>query len=170
MIRFLFTSLVVILANTVLAQAGYLEANPVKRLELNSWKAVYAGNTQMDGMEVVAVLEKTESTLTLPSPIVANLQTLVPLQPMVQKNFRLSLVAQDQPNIKVSFPLQARTITMDGRPTLAYFSTPRLGDQFEFALISRPDNTLQVQYRRAAGENTETGEFSLSQIPQLFGK
>lgn len=170
MLKVFFTSLILILSSTVMAQAAPLQGGLFKKLETNNWTALYAGTTELDGLAVLAALENTEDSFNIQSPMVLAGESFVPFTPMKQMSFRLSLVVQDQPSIKVSFPLQARTLNIDGYATVAYQSVPRLGDQFEFLVSPRKDGTLLVQYRRLSAENSSLGEFALSPIPQLMGK
>lgn len=168
MSRLLFTCLTFILANTVIAQAATLENNGTSvQLQRGNWSAIYIGTTQLDGVDLIAALEKSEQEFSIPNHMAARIQTLVPLSPVKRASFRLSLVAKNQANLRVSFPLQSRSVVMNGQPIVGYFSETRPGDQFEFAVIPRTDGTLSVQYRRAADENA-SGEFALSPLPQLF--
>lgn len=163
MSRMIFTCLALILANTVMAQAQVLASPSFIRLEPSNWKAIYAGTTELDGVALIAALEKSEQEVTLPVPMV----TLMPLAPVTKKSFRLSLVAQNQANLRVSFPLRAQTVMLNGQPTLTYVSEVRPNDQFQFALVPGAEGSLVVQYRRIADENS-VGEFALAPLPQLF--
>ncbi|MGZ3693124.1 MAG: hypothetical protein ACXWQO_02815 [Bdellovibrionota bacterium] len=170
MSRILLTCLALILANNVIAQADFLDNGGLSpRIQTGTWTPLYAGTTELDGIKVLAVLEKSEREITIPNFMASSLQTLVPLSPTQQKTFRLSLVAIEQSTLKVSFPLQTRTGTVEGRPAVSYFSQSRPGDQFEFSLVPRTDGTLNVQYHRTAEQAAEaTGEFGLEPLPQLF--
>jgi hypothetical protein len=168
MSRLLFTCLTLILTNTVIAQADFVDNGGLSaRIQTGSWTALFAGTTELDGMPVLAALEKLDHELTIPNFIIDRTQTLVPLAPAKQPSFRLMLVATNQSNIRVSFPLQLRTVIMNGNPAQSYISESRPGDQFEFAVIPRADGTMLVRYRRATNE-TANGEFALNPLPQLF--
>lgn len=169
MAQSLLISFVFILTNTVIAQAGNLELGSVARkIHTSAWTATHAGTTELDGMPVVAALEQSDTKLNIPNFMVA-FDSEVPLAAPKPGKYRLTLVAQNQPEIQVSFPLLPRPVVSNGETALTFQSEARLGDQFEFAIVPRSDGTLLVKYRRANDENS-TGEFVLSPLPQLFRK
>lgn len=162
--------LLFILTNSVMAQAA---VNPsdlgIARLNFSDWQATHAGPTELDGLQVLAALEKVENKIEVPAFLAEGMNTLVPLAPATKKEYRLVIVAVENPALRASYPLESRTLNVDGMNRFALVS-PQDAAEFQFQVIALEDGSLQVSYVRDVGQSVEQGEFQLAPMAQVLQK
>ena len=168
MIRFF--CLLFILTNSVMAQAAVSPSDlGIARVEFSQWQATHAGPTELDGLPVLAALEKVENKIEVPAFLAENMNTLVPLAPATKKEYRLVIVAVENPALRASYPLESATLNVDGVNRFALVS-PQANSEFQFQVIALEDGTLHVSYTRAVGQELEQGEFQLAPMAQVLQK
>lgn len=160
--------LLFILTNSVMAQAA---VNPsdlgIARVDFSQWQATHAGPTELDGLQVLAALEKVENKIEVPAFLAEGMQTLVPLAPATKKEYRLVIVAVDNPALRASYPLESATLNVDGMNRFALVS-PEGAAEFQFQVIALEDGSLQVSYVRDVGQSVEQGAFQLAPMAQVL--
>jgi hypothetical protein len=164
----LFLCLLFILTNSVMANASPLNNDlGITRIDPNTWKTTHAGELELDGIPVVAALQMVETSIELPAQLANNLQTLVPLNPVQKKYFRLIVAAVEKPSLRAQFELEGQTVSVDGVTRYAYLSKDSAED-FQFLIVAEKNGTLRATYTRGAGSQAEQGEFILAPLAQIL--
>jgi hypothetical protein len=141
----------------------------IARVDFSQWQATHAGPTELDGLPVLAALEKVENKIEIPAFLAEGMNTLVPLAPATKKEYRLVIVAMENPALRASYPLESATLNVDGVNRFALVS-PQSSAEFQFQVIALEDGTLQVSYTRDLGQTLEQGQFQLAPMAQILQK
>lgn len=161
MMKTLFCCFCFILTNSVMAQAGSIQAElGIARIESYKWISTHSGQTQVDGMPVAAALESQTKDLSIPS----FLSETASVQPAKsKKEYRLVLTSLENPRLKAHYVLNPGVVSVDGQIRQGFTSAN--GEEFEFLLIPQEDGALTVSYSRNLGEGkTEQGKFTLEPL------
>lgn len=166
------TCLIFILTNSVIAQADFQPVdNGTIQMETQKWIATHAGQTEIDGLPVIAALEEVHAGMQIPDMVALHGETMVPsLLPVVQQSYRLTLTASHHPLIRASYEVNPTTISMEGDFRMAFVSSSADQRGFQFVATAENDGTIRVMYTRkvfGSGEPTH-GEFQLSPVPHIF--
>ena len=170
MIRFI-GCMVFILTNSVIAQAG--DFNGAVRLESKKWVTSYAGETEVDGLNVTVNFDEAKSNLDIPQIMIGTpASTLVPLSTSPAKRaFRLNFIVSHNPTIRTAYAVEPRNVSMDGTIRLAYVSDLEEKRDFHFVATMQEDSTVLVSYfRKNTLGGTSTGQIVLSPVPHILGK
>jgi hypothetical protein len=161
--------LLFILFSSVMAQAAVSPAElGIAKVKLGQWQATHASGIELDGLSVLASLEVAQNKVEVPNFMANRLQTLVPLAPTLKKEFRLVLVATENPALRASFPLEARIANVNGVNRLTYASPENSQTDFHFVILAQNDGGLLVSYTRHNGPTLEQGQFTLSPMAQIL--
>jgi hypothetical protein len=163
-----FTSVFFILSNSVIAQASTPQTDlGIAKVETSKWVATHAGNTQIDGLEVVASLETVTHEIEIPKELANKMNTLVPLVSLKKKSVRIALTAVENPSLRVKFPLVGRNVSVDGVTRFAYITES--DSDFQFLIVADDENNLTASYVRKISPNDfEEGEIQLSALPSIL--
>ena len=159
----LFCCFCFILTNTVIAQAGSIQAElGIARIESYKWISTHSGQTQLDGMAVAASLESQTKDLSIPS-LLAGTATASVQPAKSKKEYRLVLTSLENPRLKAHYVLNSGVVSVDGQIRQGFTSAN--GEEFEFLLVPQEDGALDVSYTRKMGEGkTEQGKFTLEPL------
>ncbi len=167
------TCLIFILTNSVIAQA---EFQPVDQgniqLKTQSWVATYAGETEIDGLPVIAAFEEVKAGADIPQMIaqVPQGEVLVPsLLPVIRPAYRLTLTISHRPIVRAIYEISPSTVSIDGELRTAYLSSANDERGFQFVVTPREDGSFHVTYtRRSLLATLAQGEFELYPVPHTL--
>jgi hypothetical protein len=150
------------------------EVTPVElgiaKVKLGQWQATHANGIELDGLSVLASLEVAQNKVEVPTFMANRLQTLVPLTPTLKKEFRLVLVATENPSLRASYDLEARIANVNGVSRFTYVSPENSQADFRFVILAQDDGSLLVSYTRHSGLTLEQGQFTLAPMAQILQK
>lgn len=135
-------SLLLIGANS---QAAFTEFKN-DAIDPTPWKAIYAGEYQLDGMNVIVALESSEQEVVIPQVEAGMFQTVLPMAPIVKKVYRLKIVSSAQPELSVSYALISELSNEDGRISRIYRS--KNAGSVEVFINTQEGDTVLVQMTR----------------------
>jgi hypothetical protein len=168
MIRTTIACFVMIMTNIVSANAAF---NDVKeaRIEKAAWNAAYVGQTQVDGINVVAALEVAQHEIVVPEMLSGDFQSLVPLAPVKKQLYRLILVAVENHKLRAEYALNSKVASVDGQLKKVYLSAP--DSDISFLITTEDNGMLRVQFsKKLAQTNSEEGEFHLEPVMNTLKK
>ncbi len=170
--KILFTCLLFVLGNSVIAQASVSPENlGIVRVDTRNWIATHGAETQMDGLPVMAVLEAKQVPAQLPVELSDQMHTLVPIKTMNKTTYRLRIISLEHPAIQASFALVKKHISLDNGNIYSTLVSPYADENLQFVVAPQEDGTVLVTFTRPVGTSEmEKGSFSLSSIPQLLQK
>lgn len=157
--KIIFTTLALCIG--LQAQASMFSPFLDKKLNTGNWKPLYAGQTQLDGMDVAVVLEAAEQQLLIPD---LKLNTRLPQERSLPRSYRLTLVAMDQPTLQVSYPLELRR-DLALQPNEKMYISTDTDANITFTVHGVVGNTLSVEYKRKAADSVEQGNFEI--VPMM---
>ncbi len=164
----IFTSVFFILSNTVIAQAATTQAElGIAKVETTKWMATHAGNTEIDGLEVVAALQTVTHEMEIPKELAEKMNTLVPLAPIKKQSYRIVITSVENPALRAKFELVGKNVSVDGVVRFAYINASDA--EFQFLILVNEDGTLQANYVRNISPNqVEEGKILLSALPTIL--
>ena len=163
-----------ILASTVLAQAAPLDEldfGVQAPFETTGWVAKYAGETELDGLPVIASFDTKESSFAVPQWYAekGGMHLGLPATEQPKPLFRLTLTAAHNAKVRAIYSLQRRMVSLDGMITLAYVSDAADERGFCFLVVIGYDGEIKVSYTRKTALNSlSEGRFSMSPVPQTL--
>jgi len=166
----LFFCLVFILTNAVMAQAADLGTT---HLQLQKWTTTYAGEGEVDGLPVDAILQETQLTAQIPAAMASvGDDAIVPsLMPVIKKAYRLNLIVSRSPLVQMTYTVEPRHVSIDGTERFAYVSDLAPNNNIQFVITTEANGSLHVTYARKVADGSQVnGEFALSPVPHILGK
>jgi hypothetical protein len=134
----------------------------------STWEVQYAGQTSFDGMDVVVTLEKSERTLRAPV-VLSSVSIPLDTKPSTKQTYRLSIIAVNQPEIRVNFAMEQRR-NINNDKVESVFTSIDTSREFIFNVIGQEGNVLTVSYsRRIADGEVQHGTFELNPIQTVMG-
>lgn len=171
MIRSTVVCLVFILTNAVMAQAA--ETGAV-HINAQKWVTTYAGETEVDGLPVLANLDESQLGLQIPEAMadIDGGDLIVPsLMPVVKKSYRLNLLVSHNPRIQIAYPIESRRVSIDGSVRAALVSDLEPNKDFHFVITQEANGSLHVTYtRKVTDGRVLTGDFMLAPVPHILSK
>lgn len=147
------------------SSAAFSAFEPVRdnKAELQQWHATYTGETNIDNLDVLAVLEVSQEALNL------NMHSILPMDPIYKKIYRMSLIPVNQPDIRVKISLVPTTIASISGRTLNAFVNADKNQSIQLMIVDNGNGLLRVQYQRKVNaDNLEAGVFELSPAVASF--
>ncbi len=135
-----------------------------QKLDTGNWKAIYAGETQLDGMDVAVVLEAATQQISIPS-----FRSRMPIdrQGVEQKAYRLKIVALQQPSLRVNYPLAASR-DLSVRPGEKILVSADSESNIHFTVHGQAGGILNVEYTRKVADQLEQGSFEIAPMMQTM--
>lgn len=165
-----FFCLVFILTNAVMAQAADLGTT---HINMQKWITTYAGEGEVDGLPVTAILQETELRGSVPAAMASvGDDAIVPsLMPVVQKAYRLNLIVSRSPLVQITYTVQPRHVSIEGAERFAYVSDLAPNQDIQFVITTETNGGLHVTYaRKVADGSVVNGEFALAPVPHILSK
>ena len=153
-----------IMAHSVVAQANSIQTElGISRITTDRWISTHAGQTQIDGINVVVMLETNRKSIVTPEYTVA----LPEFQEAAQKEYRLQVNAEENPTLRASYGLIPAQISEEGSFATALVSLNP--EEFHFVVAPTKDGSMVVTYtRQIGGGKTESGTFPM--VPLLIAQ
>ncbi|NUM87820.1 MAG: hypothetical protein HUU37_01315 [Bdellovibrionales bacterium] len=148
----------------LIAHPAFALFSPLPAGEARQWQAAYVGETLVDGVRTVAVIE--ESLAEAPVPSLVASRTLLPGVSEVRKEFRLVLVAAEQPHLRAKFNLVRQTAFVDGELAKVFLSKNN-AQGFRFVIRSVGDDRLEATFTRE-GEASVQQRFEMVPAVQVM--
>ncbi len=118
------------------------------------WQAIYTGETLVDGVRTVAMVEEATVQIEVPGQLIGN--TVLPSAlEKSGKAYRLTLVSVEQPNLRARLGLTRQVAFVDGQISKAFVSKEN-AQGFTFVIRSVGDGRLEATF-------TRDGEASIQQ-------
>lgn len=157
MLRAFFCCFCIIMTHAVAAQANTVQAElGIARLVTDRWTSTHAGQTQIDGINVVVTLETLRKSFVSAEYTVA----LPEFQKHAQKEYRLQVSAEENPVLRARYGLVPAQISNEGELDNALVSLD--SEEFHFVVAPSKDGNMMVSYtRQVGGGKTESGSFWL---------
>lgn len=154
-----YVMMIAALMLSVNAQAMFTPAT-ITRLEVSKWTPLYAGQTKLDGIDVVAILESTTQQTMQPEIV-----TALPLAGLQQQSYRLTFIAVNQPNLKVSYQMVVAR-GPNSSPEQKTFVSADIDANILFSIKGVSGHTMNVDYLRKLNDGqNEEGSFEI--IPMV---
>jgi hypothetical protein len=158
---YLIACLVFILTHAVVAQADFTSAaEPSTRLSAAHWQVTHVGSAQLGELSVEAALEVTEQHFEVPEALAGRLQTLISIEPVTKKSFRLHLTAGD---LRADYDLAPELLSGEHAFREGFVSIPSLHHEYTFVVSPLDGGAFRVICKRKA-DGAPVSEFSLNPV------
>lgn len=162
--------LIFILTNSVMAQAA-LPAGDMQtsQISIEKWVPTYAGETEVDGLPVTAILEQSQETAAPQFNALIQDSYVPSLLPVIKRRYRLNLVVSHNPHVHAVYEVSPKTVSVEGDVQKVFVSDANDARGFQFLVTAEKDGTLKVEYnRKVADGNYIHGDFHLASIPHTL--
>jgi len=140
------------------------------RVVPNQWTANFAGETTLDRVNVIATIESMDQEVSLTKNPNSPWNTVLPMQPIYKKIYRISFTPNDQPKIRVSYTLRKYKGSDNGENVDIFLSADN-NSEFTFKIVSQPDGNMKAQYARKLSPGImETGSFFLEPLLSVMNE
>lgn len=153
--------LVFILTHSVVAQADFAPTSEFSaRLPATGWAATHVGTAQIGELAVSATFEESQHRYEVPASLANRLNTLISIEPVTKKSFRLHLVAGE---LQAVYELNSELLTGENAFRDGFVSVPAINHEYSFVIIPLDGGALRVvcQHQGKAGT---VSEFSLDPV------
>ncbi len=156
--------LVFILTHAVVAQADFSPVSEyTTRLPSAQWATTHVGTATLGDLNVMASLEVTEQRFEVPEAMANQLQTLISIEPVTKKAFRLHLTAGEAGELRADYTLAPELLSGDHAFRDGFVSVPSLHHEYTFVVIPLDGGALRVTCKRKA-DGALVSEFSLNPV------
>ncbi len=151
--KLLLLSCLLLTSNAVFASFEPVRSNHV---ETQQWSATHAGETSIDGMDVIAILEVAQVAVNL------DINSILPMDPIYRKMYRVSLIPVNQSDIRVKYSLRSTSVASTSGRTLNAFVNEDANQDFQFMIVDDGSGSLHAQFKRKIGsEILQSANFEL---------
>lgn len=133
---------------------------------LDSWKLTHFGRAQIEGKNVIVSLEEAFTVVKMPGDG-HGFQTVLPLNPIYKRMYRLNITSEDNADLKASFPIVKKLANIEGVLMNVLMSEEQNSEHlgFKFTVISEKDHSMMVKFNRTGfGIESTQGEIRLFPI------